>query len=223
MQIGFLSAPHLRNLRITKHFAVPCRAMSEAPLPMREHALDNIRFIRDAMERAGSFTSIPGWGGVGVGVTAIIAAIVAQQFLGKSLRMWLATWLAEAIVAAAIGFGTMAMKARGSEAPFMSGAAKRFFISYFAPLVAGAIVTLALVRVEAYAAIPSTWLLLYGAAFVSSGAFSIKVIPIMGVAFMLFGGLAALLPLGASNVILGIAFGGLHIIFGFIIARSYGG
>ena len=99
--------------------------MSEAPLPMREHALDNIRFIRDAMERAGSFTSIPGWGGVGVGVTAIGAAIVAQQFLGKSLRMWLATWLAEAIVAAAIGFGTMAMKARRSEAPFMSGASKR--------------------------------------------------------------------------------------------------
>src|SRR4051812_50167534 len=70
--------------------------MSEAPLPIREHALDNIRYIRDAMERAGSFTSIPGWGGVGVGVTAIGAAIIAQQFLGRSLRLWLATWLAEA-------------------------------------------------------------------------------------------------------------------------------
>jgi len=197
--------------------------MSEAPLPMREHALDNIRFIRDAMERAGSFTSIPGWGGVGVGVTAIGATFIAQQFLGKSLRLWLTTWLAEAVLAAAIGFGTMAVKARRSEAPFMSGAAKRFFISYFAPLVAGAVVTVALVRVEAYAAIPSVWLLLYGAAFVSSGAFSIRVIPVMGVAFMLFGCFAALVPLGASNILLGIAFGGLHILFGFIIARSYGG
>jgi len=197
--------------------------MSEAPLPMREHALDNIRFIRDAMERAGSFTSIPGWGGVGVGVTAIGAAVIAQRFLGKSLTMWLATWLGEAIVAAVIGFGMMALKARRSEAPFMSGVAKRFFVSYFAPLVAGAVLTLVLVRVEAYAAIPATWLLLYGAAFVSSGAFSIRVIPVMGVAFMLLGGFAALVPLGASNVILGIGFGGLHIIFGFIIARSYGG
>jgi len=197
--------------------------MSEAPLPMREHALDNIRFIRDAMERAGSFTSIPGWGGVGVGVTAIVTTIVAQQFLGRSLRMWLATWLAEAVVAAVIGFGTMALKARRSEAAFMSGAAKRFFISYFAPLVAGAVVTLALVRAEAFSAIPSTWLLLYGTAFVSSGAFSIRVIPVMGVAFMLLGALAAFVPLGASNIILGAGFGGLHIIFGFIIARSYGG
>lgn len=197
--------------------------MSEAPLPMREHALDNIRFIRDAMERAGSFTSIPGWGGVGVGVTAIATTIVAQQFLGRSLRMWLVTWLAEAVVAALIGFGAMILKARRSEAAFMSGAAKRFFISYFAPLVAGAVVTFALVRVESYSAIPSTWLLLYGAAFVSSGAFSIKVIPMMGVAFMLLGAFAALVPLGASNILLGAGFGGLHIIFGLIIARSYGG
>jgi hypothetical protein len=117
----------------------------------------------------------------------------------------------------------MILKARRSEAPFMSGAAKRFFISYFAPLVAGAVVTFALVRVESYSAIPSTWLLLYGAAFVSSGAFSIKVIPMMGVAFMLLGAFAALVPFGASNILLGAGFGGLHIIFGLIIARSYGG
>lgn len=190
---------------------------------MREHALDNIRFIRDAMERAGTFTSIPGWGGVGVGVSAIAATAIAQQFLGRSLRMWLATWLAEAVVAAAIGFGAMAIKARRSKEAFMSGAARRFFISYFAPLVAGGVLTLALVRVESYSAIPASWLLLYGTAFVSSGAFSIRVIPMMGVAFMLLGALAALVPLGASNILLGAGFGGLHIIFGFIIARSYGG
>jgi hypothetical protein len=197
--------------------------VSEAPLPIREHALDNIRFIRSAMERAGSFTSIPGWGGVGVGVTAIIASAISQQFLWRSLRMWLTTWLAEAVVAAIIGFGTMALKARRSDERFMSGASRRFFISYFAPLVAGAVITLALVRAEAYSAIPATWLLLYGTAFVSSGAFSIRVIPMMGVGFMLFGIIAALVPLGASNIILGIAFGGLHIVFGLIIARSYGG
>jgi hypothetical protein len=197
--------------------------MSEAPFPIRDHALGNIRFIREAMERAGSFTSIPGWGGVGVGVTAIASAAIAQRFLGHSLRMWLATWLAEALVAAVIGFGSMIVKARRSEEAFMSGAARRFFISYFAPLVAGAILTLALVRVESYAAIPATWLLLYGAAFVSSGAFSIRVIPMMGIAFMSLGIIAALVPLGASNIILGAGFGGLHIIFGLIIARSYGG
>ncbi len=197
--------------------------VSEAPLRMREHALDNITFIRAAMERAGSFTSIPGWGGVGVGTTAIAATAIAQTFLGRSLRLWLATWLAEAVVAALIGFGTMAVKARRSNEAFMSGSARRFFVSYFAPLVAGAVVTVALVRAESYSAIPATWLLLYGTAFVSSGAFSLRVIPLMGLAFMLFGLAAAFVPLGASNVLLGIAFGGLHIGFGLIIARRYGG
>jgi hypothetical protein len=197
--------------------------MSGAPVRIREHALDNITFIRAAMERAGSFTSIPGWGGVGVGATAIVATVIAQQFLGRSLRAWLLTWLAEAVVAAVIGFGTMAAKARRSQEAFMSGSARRFFISYFAPLVAGAVVTVALFRTESYSAIPATWLLLYGTAFVSSGAFSLRVIPLMGLSFMLFGLAAAFLPLGATNILLGIAFGGLHIIFGLIIARRHGG
>src|SRR3954451_13219919 len=125
---GFICA----NLRPSADHKALCGTMSrmsEAPLPMREHALDNIRFIRSAMERAGSFTSIPGWGGVGVGITAIISSAIAQQFLGRSLRMWLATWLAEAVVAAIIGFGTMALKARRSDERFMSGASRRFFIS----------------------------------------------------------------------------------------------
>ena len=72
-------------------------------------------------------------------------------------------------------------------------------------------------------ALTATWLLLYGAAFVSSGAFSLRVIPMMGMCFMLFGVAAALLPLAVDNLRLGATFGGLHIIFGFIIARNYGG
>jgi hypothetical protein len=71
--------------------------------------------------------------------------------------------------------------------------------------------------------IPATWLLLYGTAFVSSGAFSIRVIPILGIAFMLLGLGAAVVPLAIANLILGAGFGGLHIVFGLIIARRYGG
>ena len=105
----------------------------------------------------------------------------------------------------------------------MSGAARRFFISYFAPLIAGAILTVTIVRSGDIDVLPATWLLLYGAAFVSSGAFSLRVIPVMGVCFMLAGGIAALLPLSVANLVLGAAFGGLHIVFGIIIARNYGG
>ena len=105
----------------------------------------------------------------------------------------------------------------------MSGAARRFFISYFAPIIAGAVLTVAIVRGGTLEPLPSVWLLLYGVAFVSSGAFSIRVIPVMGLCFMVFGTLAAFVPLAVGNLLLGAAFGGLHVIFGLIIARNYGG
>jgi len=193
------------------------------PDALRDYAVSNLRYIREAMERASAFTSIPGWGGVAIGVTALATTAIAEPMTAWNPRRWLATWLIEAALAAGIGSIAMWQKARRSETRFMSGAARRFFVSYFAPLIAGAILTITIVRSGNLDALPATWLLLYGAAFVSSGAFSIRVIPMMGVGFMLFGAAAALLPLSVANLLLGAAFGGLHIIFGLIIARNYGG
>ena len=187
---------------------------------LHEHAAESLRFIRDTMERAGSFTSIPGWGGFAIGLTAIAASVVAQRFTGTT---WLNVWLGEAAVAAVIGAIAIALKGRRVGTSFTSPIAKRFFVSYLAPMIAGAVVTIALYRAGAFAAMPATWLLLYGTAFVSSGAFSIRVVPVMGVCFMLLGVAAAIVPFAAANVLLGCGFGGLHVLFGFIIARRFGG
>ena len=187
---------------------------------LHEHAAESLRFIRDTMERAGSFTSIPGWGGLVIGLTAIAASVVAQRFRGEA---WLLFWLADAALAAVSGAATVALKGRRAGTSFTSPAAKRFFVAYFAPLIAGAIVTVALWRAGAYAAMPAAWLLLYGTAFVSCGAFSIRVIPVMGVCFMLLGAAAAAVPFALANALLGCGFGGLHVVFGLIIARRYGG
>lgn len=190
------------------------------PAPIHEHAASNLRYIREAMERASAFTSIPGWGGVAVGVTAVAAAVIAR---GASPSVFLRVWLAEAVVAAIIAGITMARKARRANVSFTGAPARRFFISYLAPVAAGALLTVLLVRMGAYAALPATWLLLYGASVVSSGAYSIRVVPVMGVCFMLFGIAACFVPFAAGNALLGVGFGGVHIIFGLIIARSYGG
>jgi hypothetical protein len=187
---------------------------------LHEHAAESLRFIRDTMERAGSFTSIPGWGGLAIGLTAIAACVAAQPRAGTA---WLTVWLIEAVVAAAIGAVTIALKGRRTGTSFTSPTAKRFFVSYLAPLIAGAVVTLALWRASAFAPMPAAWLLLYGTAFVSSGAFSIRVVPVMGVCFMLLGIAAAAAPFPAANALLGCGFGGLHVVFGLIIARRYGG
>lgn len=191
------------------------------PAPIHEHALSNLRYIREAMERASAFTSIPGWGGVVVGLTAVAAAVVGH--FADTWRQWLLTWLIEATVAALIAGITMFRKARRANVSFTGTPARRFFVSYFAPIVAGAVLTLLLTRIGAFTALPAAWLLLYGASFVSSGAYSIRVVPVMGVCFMILGIVACFVPFPAGNALMGVGFGGLHILFGSIIARSYGG
>jgi len=189
------------------------------PVRIGDHALDNLRYIRETMERAGSFTSIPGWGGLVIGLTAIGAGVLLQERSGEA---WLIGWLSEALVAAAIAIATMAVKGKRNSVDFTAAPARRFFASYFAPLIAGAVLTFVLWRAGQFVAMPALWLLLYGASFVTSGAHSIRVIPVMGLLYMLLGVAAAVIP-EAGNLFMIVGFGGLHVIFGFVIARSYGG
>jgi len=193
---------------------------------IHDHALDNLRYIREVMDRSSSFTSIPGVGGMVIGLTALVATWAASFSVSAKdpdPERWMRLWLIEAVIAASIGAVAILIKARRPETRFMSGAARRFFISYSAPLIAGALLTFALASAGRYELLPGTWLLLYGVAFVSIGAFSFRVIPVMGVCFMLLGCAALLAPLATGNVLMGAGFGALHLLFGFIIARSYGG
>jgi hypothetical protein len=67
------------------------------------------------------------------------------------------------------------------------------------------------------------WILLYGAAVVTGGAFSVRIVPVMGWIFMAIGALAFALPAGFENILMGASFGVVHLVFGLIIARRYGG
>lgn len=189
---------------------------------IHDHALHSIRTIREAMERSIAFTSIPGWGGCAIGLTAIATAFSASNFVLRP-RLWVMIWLADAIVAVTIAAVMMYLKARRANVSLTKGPARRFFISYSAPLIAAALITLALVRTGMFTPLPAIWLLLYGASFISSGAFSIPIVPVMGVCFMILGLGACFVPLPIGNILLGAGFGILHLLFGFIIARSYGG
>ena len=192
-----------------------------SPHPLRDQALDNLRFIRQTMERAGSFTAVPGWGQVAVGVTALAAALVAAR--QTSVELWLATWLGEAVVALAIGGSTMARKAYAVNDPILSGPGRRFGLSVLPPMVVGGLLTIALYRAGLWRALPGTWLLLYGAGFVTGGAFSVRIVPVMGLCFMFVGSVALFAPAAWGTWCMAAGFGGLHIVFGAIIARRYGG
>jgi hypothetical protein len=190
------------------------------PVRIDDHAFENLRFIRETLERAGSFTSIPGWGGLAIGCTAVVTSIVASRLYDMR---WLEAWMADAVVAGIIALVAMQRKASRAGIAITAAAGRRFFVSYFAPIAAAAVISLMLLRAQWYEAMPAVWLLSYGASFISSGSHSIRVVPQMGVCFMLLGAAAAFVPFPTANALLGIGFGGLHIIYGWIIARNYGG
>jgi hypothetical protein len=196
--------------------------MADRPEPIHAHAIENLRFIRDTMARAIEFTAVPGWGGVWMGITAIVAAVISGP-PDDSIR-WVMVWFVEAALAAAIALVTMARKARRSGVPLSRAApAHRFALAYVPPLVAGMILTPVFAAMGQMARLPGCWLLLYGTAVATGGAFSVRVVPIMGVLFMLLGTCAFAAPAAWGHWLMGIGFGGLHIGFGLVIARRYGG
>jgi len=197
------------------------RARETHPVAIDDRARDNIRFIRETMERATSFTAVPGWGGVAMGITAIGAAVIASQ--ESTSLAWLLTWIGEAAIAIAIAVWTTYTKAREAGTIVLSGPGRRFAYSFAPPLIVGVLLTLLLARIGSLGAAPGVWLLLYGTAVVTGGAFSIRIVPLMGLCFMVLGAVALFCPAGWGNALLGAGFGGLHIIFGAVIARKYGG
>jgi hypothetical protein len=182
---------------------------------------DDLRFIRDTMERSAAFTAVSGWGQVLLGFTALAAAAIAARQL--SSFAWLSVWLAEGLLAAAIGLLACTWKANRRGLPLFSGPARKVALGLAPPLVAGAFLTFLLFRAGLQSTLPATWLLLYGAGIMTGGAFSVAIVPVMGLCFMLLGGLAVLAPAVWGNWFLAAGFGGLHILFGFLIARRHGG
>jgi len=193
----------------------------ERPPALHVHAMDDLRFIRQTMEAAGSFTAVPGWGTVAMGASALIAALVAA--LQPTPGAWLATWMIEAAAALTSAAATMSRKARGIGLSLFSGPGRRFVLSFAPPLFAGAILTIVLAAGGRTAVLPGAWLLLYGTGVVTGGAFSVRIVPVMGLCFMLAGSVALFLPAAWGNLAMAAGFGLIHVVFGVLIARRHGG
>lgn len=156
-----------------------------------------------------------------MGVTALATACMAPR--PSSAGAWLVTWLAAAMLAFALGALAIFWKARRVGTPVLARPGRQFLLSLFPPLMAGAAISYAIYSTGLSRLLPGVWLLLYGVGVISAGTYSVRVVPVMGLCFMLVGVAALSSPAAWANVVTAVGFGGLHIIFGTIIARRYGG
>lgn len=191
------------------------------PPALHDRAMDNLRYIRETMERATPFTGISGRGEMAIGVTALVASVIAAQ--QPTFNLWLAVWMAEGFISLLIAGWSMDRKARKAQAPLVSGPGRKAVFSLAPPIIAGGLLTIVLVRVGLPSVIPGVWLLLYGTGVITGGMFSVRAVPAMGLCFMALGALALFSPAAWANYLMATGFGGLHLLFGAIIERNYGG
>jgi branched-subunit amino acid transport protein len=205
--------PAQRNCRV--------RRRDTQPPILHATALDDLRFIRETMERSACFTAASGWGQALIGVTALAASWIAAR--QSSPAAWLEVWVVEAVLSVAIAFAAIQYKARRAGLPLTSGPGRKFALSFSPPIAAGALITPVLYRAGMTSALPGTWLLLYGVGVVTGGAFSVASVPVMGACFMGMGALALFSPATWGNLWMAAGFGALNIAFGILIARKHGG
>ncbi len=198
-----------RRLRVTR----------DEPLAIHDRAVADLEYIRRTIERSSAFTAVSGWAGVVMGLVALTAAVLAR---GAGPERWVLTWIAAAAVAFVLAMAGIVHKARRLEEPLLRGPGRKFLLGTLPALLVGGMLTLPLLRAGAVDLLPGTWLVLYGTAILGGGAFSVRIIPLMGATFMGLGAVALLVPsLGGEAMAVG--FGGLHLVFGLVIARRYGG
>jgi hypothetical protein len=184
-------------------------------------AVAHLRYIRDTIEAAGTFTTVPGKGCIAMGITALAAA--ALEAAPGLQSAWLQIWVGAAIMAAAAALFFMEAKAKAQGLSLRRAVARRFFMTLMPAFIAGGVLTAALADDVSRSSITGLWLLLYGCGLAACGVFAIPAVLAAGLAFMALGTVALGLPPAWSPGILALGFGGLHIALGVIISRDHGG
>jgi len=199
--------------------SMPSRGSTLASIDAGARA--HLRYIRETIEAAHTFTSVPGKGCIAMGLTALAAA--GLDSVAALSRYWLPIWLGAAAIAIGLASYFLVKKSKEQGLSLWGGVARRFFLTLLPALIAGAVLTVALLESGARDLVSGAWLLLYGAGLAASGVFSIRPVMLTGFGFMALGALALALPPSLSTALLATGFGGFHLALGLIIQRRHGG
>jgi hypothetical protein len=196
-------------------------ASKEKPTRTDDHALAQLRYIRHTMDGATRFTAVPGLGMVVVGTSAVVAAAYAST--RADTASLLAVWAVEGLFALTVGMIALYAKTRRMGVDIARGSARKFLLALVPSGLCAVALSFALTVHEQLDLVPAVWLTGYGTGVIAAGAHSVAVVPLLGAAFICCGLIALVLNPSYANLLLGGAFGGLHIVFGSYIARHHGG
>lgn len=187
----------------------------------QDRALADLQFIRQTMASAAAFTALSGAAFLLIGAGALATGVVAHYLADP---LWqVAAWIADAAASVVVSTLFSLRKARRAGQSLGAGAFRKFLTALLPGIFAGAVLTALVVRLQAWALLPSLWLLLYGTAMVAAGLFSIPVVSLMGASFLLLGTLSALAPAVWGPHLMVLGFAGLHAGYGWVIVKRYGG
>lgn len=179
--------------------------------------------IRSLMERSRWYRHLPPQAPFFGGLLALAGGYYTHTQLGADTG-----W--EVLPRLGIVWGSIFLVALGTQILWSWLAAKKAGSALWSPLAAeivhalwppflvGVALTAVFVRNDVPGLIPSLWMLCYGIAGVSAGAYARPAVRVLGVGFLLAGciNLALSLPPGVA---LGAAFGGFHVIYGLALLR----
>jgi hypothetical protein len=181
------------------------------------HAIATLRYIRASIDAAGSVV-IPGSAGIAMGIIGLAAA--ALSLMPHLQSHWLSIWLVAAPIAATAGGLLLARSASVASFVATGTPGRKLALGLLPSLFAGAVMTFVLWSADRTAAIPGTWLLLYGCALISASASTTPIVAWMGSCFAVLAIAALTAPLVVQIGLLGLGFGALHILFGILIGRG---
>jgi hypothetical protein len=218
-----------------KENVMPVQENEPDARPLRE-AEENLRIIRELMERSTKYSTFSGFSGVFAGLVAIAGCLV-QHFVIRSLPggsrtvAFLINW--SAVIALAIGVDFLLTKRRAPLVgkTILSRLGKQMALASAPGLGMGALLTLWFLHNNMEQHIYPVWMLAYGVAVRAVGLFSQTEVSRLGWAFLGAGALALLLDalpwpaVPASHLglwMIAISFGGFHIVYGIAVSRRDG-